>query len=330
MKLRRMLRVCTAVAVAVPVMVSGVAATASAETPPARQLMFFNHGYGVVDRETADAIEHSAYLREFARFRVSTTTGSGGQTWTGRYLMGKATYLEVFGVGDLPGSDGKLGATGLGVSTERDGELDIVKQRLVDQGVKPVDFLQTIDFGDHIPVPWFDAVFTSSEPYESLNAWAMEYREEFMSDPRVKIPPPAFPGDVSRDRYLSDDYRNFLMRDVSAIHLAITARDLRVTLPLLRAGGFVIVPQPHGVLVTRGGTTIRLDAVPLAEIGLRKVEFTLNRSVDTRHVERIGRSTLVVGPGDHATWTFQTGATSGARADQGSHLTRGPLVASGT
>lgn len=32
--------------------------------------------------------------------------------------------------------------------------------------------------------------------------------------------------------------------------------------------------------------------------------MSLNRSVETRHEERIGRSTLAVGPGARAQWTF--------------------------
>ncbi|MCO1576070.1 DUF5829 family protein [Crossiella sp. SN42] len=305
MLLRRVLRVITAAALAVPLALAGVTGTASAEPTPARQLMFFNHGYGVVDRETADAIEHSAYLREFASFHVRTTTGAGGQTWTGRYLMGRETYFEMFGVGDLPGEDGKLGMTGFGVSTENAGELEKVRQRLRDQGVKPVEFQQTRDFGDGVPVPWFDAIFTSPEQYESLNAWGMEYREEYLSDPRTKIRPAAYPGEVSRDRYLNEDYQKHLMRDVSAMHIGITARDLKVTLPLLTAGGFVVTPFPGGVLVTRGGTTMRLEAVPQDQIGLRMVEFTLNRDLGARQVVPIGRSTLTVGPGTRAVWTFQ-------------------------
>ncbi|MEU2482953.1 DUF5829 family protein, partial [Streptomyces sp. NPDC013130] len=89
---------------------TGIASAQEEAPPTGRQLLFYNHAYGVLDRETADAIEHSAYLRHFANFQVSTTTGAGGETWTGRYLKGRETYLELFGVGDVPGQDGTLGA----------------------------------------------------------------------------------------------------------------------------------------------------------------------------------------------------------------------------
>jgi hypothetical protein len=37
---------------------------------------------------------------------------------------------------------------------------------------------------------------------------------------------------------------------------------------------------------------------------MKQVEFSLNRAVPYRHVEQLGNSTLVVGPGPHAVWTF--------------------------
>lgn len=271
-----------------------------------RQLLFYNHAYGVLDRATADAIEHSAYLRDFADFQVRTTTGSGGQTWTGRYLMGRETYLELFGVGDVPGKDGTLGSAGMGVSTERAGDLPTVIERLRKAGISdPVEFQQTRDFGDGVPVPWFDAVFTTDR-YDLFGAWGMEYRPEYFADPRGNTEPASHPGDVGRERYLPDAYRDHPMRNVTGIRLAVTARDLANTVPLLKAGGFAVRSLPGGGAVAEGGgTTIRFDSVPLDQVGLRQVEMSLNRPVPYRHVERIGHSALVVGPGSRAVWTFE-------------------------
>nr|WP_303713370.1 DUF5829 family protein [Kutzneria buriramensis]WKX12092.1 DUF5829 family protein [Kutzneria buriramensis] len=292
----------------------GATAAAAEESRPAtgRQLLYYNHAYAVLDRETADAIEHSAYLRTFANFQVRTTTGAGGQTWTGRYLLGRETYLELFGVGDLPGQDGLLGSAGMGVSTERAGDMGAMLGRLRDQGVAdPVEFRQTRDFGDGVPVPWFDAVFTTDQ-YDAFGAWGMEYLPEYFADPRGNTEPADYPGDVGRERYLSDDYRDHLMRDVTSVHLGVTARDLANTVPLLRAGGFVVrsvtggspAGDGGGVVAHRGGTTLRFDAVPRDQVGLRQVEFSLNGAVPHVHEERIGRSTLAVGPGTRAVWTF--------------------------
>lgn len=305
MLLRRISRKFLVLAAVLAALLGGGAMPAGAQSPPAgRQLLFYNHAYGVLDRETADAIENSAYLRDFANFQIRTTTGAGGQTWTGRYLLGRETYLELFGVGDLPAPDDNFGSGGMGISTERAGDLTTVVNRLKAMGIaNPVGFDQTRDFGDGVPVPWFTAIFTTDQ-YDRFGAWGMEYRPEYFADPRSATEPPNYPGDIGRERYLSDGYQDHLMRNVSGIRLAVTARDLANTVPLLRAGGFAVVSRPSGAVATRGGTTLRFDAVPLAEVGLRQVEFALNRPVVHRHEERIGRSTLAVGPGPRAVWTF--------------------------
>ncbi|MEE1742456.1 DUF5829 family protein [Streptomyces sp. BE147] len=315
MLLRQMFRIPLVLAMTFVLALAGLAggggtARADGTPPPApRQLLFFNHAYGVLDRETADAIEHSGYLRDFAEFQVRTTTGADGATWTGRYLMGRETYLELFGVGDLPGQDGTHGSTGMGISAERAGDLRTVVQRLRDQGTAdPVEFRQTRDFGDGVPVPWFDAVFTTTQ-YDAFGAWGMEYLAEYFADPRGNTEPAAYPGDVGRERYLSDGYRGHSMRDVTSVRLAITEGDLASTVPLLRAGGFdVRTATDGGVLAQGGGTALRLDPVPREQAGLRQIEMSLNRPVKDRHEERIGRSTLVVGPGSRAVWTFGDGA----------------------
>ncbi|MEU3644171.1 DUF5829 family protein [Lentzea sp. NPDC034063] len=267
-----------------------------------RQLLYYNHAWGTLDRATADAVEHSRYLRQFADFEVRTTTGADGKVWTGRYLRGRETYLEVFGIGDVPGQDGELGAAGLGLSTEHDGDVEKLKAKLVAAGEKPNDFLQTRDFGDGKPVPWFDGLFLN-ETYEKFGAWAMEYRDEYLSDPRSNVGPAKFPGDVTRERYLPDAYKDRVMRDITLIRIAVTASDLADTLPLLRAGGFSLRTDPGSVVASRGGTTIRFDEAPVGRTGLQRVEFDLNRPT-ARHVEKLGTSTLVVGPGKRAVWTF--------------------------
>src|SRR5687768_10040239 len=60
-----------------------------------------NHVYAVVDDDTAEAIKTSNALKEFATFEVKTVAPGDGRRWTGRYLVGKQTYLELFALEDL-------------------------------------------------------------------------------------------------------------------------------------------------------------------------------------------------------------------------------------
>ncbi|MDH6452538.1 hypothetical protein M2156_003126 [Streptomyces sp. SAI-149] len=109
---------------------------------------------------------------------------------------------------------------------------------------------------------------------------------------------------------LSDDYSTHLMRDVTSIRVAVTEGDLADTVPLLRAGGFAVKGVAGGGVVAQGGgTAIRFDVVPRERAGLQRVDMSLNRPVKDRHVERIGHSTLTVGPGSRAVWTFAANGT---------------------
>jgi uncharacterized protein DUF5829 len=303
---RGVLRTFLAVVVAVPLVVVGGAdgrATESAAPPP--RLLHYNHAYGVLDHGTARAIEQSRYLREFANFDLRTTTGADGTTWTGRYLLGRETYLELFSEGDLPGQDARPGSGGMGMSTECADDLAKVTRQLPGLGVdQPIKFTQTRDFGDGVPVPWFDSVLTT-DTYDAFAVWGMEYRPEYFADPRSDTEPPNHPRDVGRERYLNDDYRHHRMRDVTDIRIGITERDLAKTVPLLRAGAFTLSPGANGGVVAHGdGTTIRFDVVSADRTGLRQVEMSLNHPVGYRHEVRLGRSTLVVGPSARAVWTF--------------------------
>ncbi|MFJ2754322.1 DUF5829 family protein [Nocardioides sp. NPDC087217] len=301
---------------------SGALATPAHATEPARAeeggpdpLLAFNHAWAMVDRETADAIEHSDYLGEFADRRINTGN-DGTSTWTGRYLLGKETYLEFFGPGDAP--DAVAGDTGLAVSADDDGDLAIAADNLRDLVADPVEFTQVTDLGDGNLIPWFDAAYTTST-YDTFFSWAMEYRDEFLDDPRLSFPPPAYEGDVSRDRYNRDRYLDHQLRDVIGIQIATTAADIEKMVPLWRAAGITIkVLKDGGVLAFDGMTTIRLLPVPAEEAGVRHIILALNEAAEEPHTETIGNSTLHVGPGAYALWTFDPVEPTATARSQGS------------
>lgn len=301
---------------------SGALATPAHATEPARAeegrpdpLLAFNHAWAMVDRETADAIEHSDYLGEFADRRINTGN-DGTSTWTGRYLLGKETYLEFFGPGDAP--DAVVGDTGLAVSADDDGDLAIAADNLRDLVADPVEFTQVTDLGDGNLIPWFDAAYTTST-YDTFFSWAMEYRDEFLDDPRLSFPPPAYEGDVSRDRYNRDRYLDHQLRDVIGIQIATTAADIEKMVPLWRAAGITIrVLKDGGVLAFDGMTTIRLLPVPAEEAGVRHIILALNEAAEEPHTETIGNSTLHVGPGAYALWTFDPVEPTATARSQGS------------
>jgi hypothetical protein len=278
-------------------------------TPPGpaprqdRPLLRFNHCYGVLDAETADAVENSGYLRTFAGCRLRTTTDDS-RSWTGRYLMGRMTYLELLKAGDVPGPEAALGAAGIGLSVERAGELRTVADRLPSCGVPaPVEYRQPRDFGDGVLIPWFQVVCTT-RIYDAFRLWGMEYAESYFADPRSGTEPASYPGDVSRARYLENYDRSGRLRDITDVRIGVTANDLAGAVPLLRAGGYTVRDRPGGIAATGDGRVLHLDVVPRAAAGLRRVELALTGPVPHPHTETLGRSTFTAGPGPSAVWTF--------------------------
>jgi hypothetical protein len=79
-----------------------------------------NHFYVTVDRPTFEAIRQSKWLREeFANVSVSTHAGGDNQ-WTGIYVSGVGTYVEIF----CEGTDFRLGQAGVGLFTQKPGGVD--------------------------------------------------------------------------------------------------------------------------------------------------------------------------------------------------------------
>lgn len=282
------------------VLLAMLGTSASAASSHRAHVAFFNHSFAVLDAETADAIEHSDYLKAFGVFEVRTTTANGGETWKGRYLAGRQTYLEMFGPTDL--QDAKPGSTGLAVSPDKAGGVPKITAALKRRGIKPDAGRRTKKFGAE-DVPWFDFVAAPDEP-KSLSVWAMEYLPSYFADSRAAREPADYPGDISRERYQSDAYAGRQMRDVSVVEIACPESDIAPALAVLDAGGFDIRKSRDRIEASDGSTTVILDTALPEQAGLRRIVFDLNAPANEAHVERIGRSTLIVGPGAHAVWVF--------------------------
>lgn len=274
------------------------------------QLAHLNHFFATVDPLTAEAIRNSRFLREFANFELRTTTGTQ-DSWTGRYLRGRQTYVEFFGPEDfhINGQPAPVGAWGVGLSGDRVGDLAALRARLEAAGHNTLVEQNTRRFGERT-VPWFTSLTSvnahgdSAARDESVFVWAMEYHPSYFELPEADIEPAEGEGDlISRERYLPDLYVQKMMRDVTFVRFAVAAEDFARIEPLLRAAGFRISRSADHVTATGEEMQFRFDLTPPNRQGLREIRFLLNAPV-ARQVEAIGRSTLVIGPGPAAIWTF--------------------------
>ena len=245
--------------------------------------VLLNHFYVTPDRETFAAAEASDFLRRFAALEKRTTRRRD-TTYTGLYLYGEHTYLEL-----LHPDSASFGApSGIAYGVEEPGGISRVCEAF------PAPRLEEIARGD---VPWFKSC-RPREPLQGLAEWAMEYLPAFFRGFWPELPP-AQPGIARSDaltRYAAScgklrEREDGLFEDVVALEIALApeeaerwkARTLRVEDVDLR-----VTPATAG-----------------APIGILAAHLRLRRDTG-RSTERIGSTTLSL-DGRSAVWRFQRG-----------------------
>lgn len=291
-------------------LLTACAAPGAAQSPQSATL---NHLYAVVDQETADAISQSAFLRDFANLRVTTVAADQGRSWSGRYLLGRETYVEIFGPGDSldAGAPRPPGAIGIALGGDREGSLAELRRRLDGAGRASQTVMRTRQFGTR-SVDWFwsltlDGQFAPSSP--PVVIWAMEYAPAFFDAPEAQKELAEHAGDrVSRERYLADAYLEHMMRDIREADFNIAAADAPRLRPMLEAADMRVVNTAGGFVASDAAHVLRFRLVEPRKVGLARLVFSLNEAAAPR-TEQIGRSRLTLGPGAVATWTFESAET---------------------
>lgn len=277
---------------------------------PHLQVAELNHVFTTVDAETANAIQQSEFLRRFANLEIRTTTGTRA-TWTGRYLYGAKTYIEILAPNDFQINDhpAPVGSWGIALSGDKIGFNRELSSRLSMAGHTAFTEMETRTFGQR-SVPWFEALTSITEHGDSgdlgktVTVWAMEYQPSYFEIPEAEKEPAESPNDmISRERYQSDQYRNRIVRDIAHVTFDVGRRDFARIEPLLRAAGYHIERKPDHFVAAGVETSFRFNIVGETAHRLREVRFVLNAPA-AHHSEAIGRSTIVTGPGARAVWTF--------------------------
>jgi hypothetical protein len=237
-----------------------------------------NHFYVTPDRATFQAAAEA--LPRFGALEKRTTVRKD-VTYTGLYLYGERTYLELLSPGSAP-----FGASsGIAYGVEAAKALPPVCRALRSGKV------EEIFRGD---VPWFRRCQPEA-PLEGLTEWVMEYVPEFFGGFHPDLPP-AQPGTSRADaltRYAAScgklrERDEGLFEDVVSLEVALApsaaerwnARDLRVV-----------------------GADVRVEvASPGARTGILAAHLRLRRDAG-KAAERIGSTTLSL-DGRSAVWRF--------------------------
>ncbi len=281
---------------------------ASPGTSKESPAVLFNHFFVVTDAATYREAQASRFLtQEFAPFEKRTTTRND-QTYTGIYFYGRHTYFELF----EPGTQGEPGRCGLALGVETPGASAAVRTLWADAlgGAEGGPVTRRTETAE---VPWFEMTYArGGRPVATmaaiLSVWSMEYHRDFLARWYPDLTPAR---SITRaevlDRYVAKIGRTarrdaFLMKDVTALTLALPAEEREGLLRQLRAVGYA-VREEEGTTVCEG-PDVRLHIVAPggAARGVLDVAFSLQSRV-ARTEHRLGSALLTL-EGDRAQLRF--------------------------
>jgi hypothetical protein len=273
----------------------------SAPPPPRVDPVVLNHLFFVLDAETAGAVEADSQLAAFAATEKRTSATTDGRSWTGFYLYGRETYLELFG----PNDSDAPGAVGIGLAVERIGALDRMRDRLAAEGTA-FEVWQEEMLKDGERIPWFRAGGLKSWPDKGpLDLWIGEVVPSFMA--RRLAPRAVAAGDISGRTYLSIHYDpGRMFEDVcgARIHVDPVERDRFAA--AMKIYGWQVKLDGDAAIAEGAGVRLVVIADKLQR-GVEELCLRLRRDGDGAE-RAIGRSMLRLGPGAKATWRFQLAA----------------------
>jgi hypothetical protein len=264
--------------------------------------LLLNHVYFVLDSTTYHDIGASPFLAAQFAGREVRTTESGGLRWSGIYLYGRHTYLEILGPGGLPGS--QVGDVGIGLASEQPGGVLSLMRRFEAQHF-PFDTLTRTKSDSSGAYPWFLSWRASGPdlPSDRTSVWVMEYSAALAQRTAQRDSLPA--SDRSRDRFIAVHLvPDQLMAELVAATFALPVDDIAKVTRTLDRAGVLVYPEGEGAVIRFEGFLLHL--IPAWDRpGVRKLEFSLNREALANPTYRFGPSSqLRFGPGRVAVWEF--------------------------
>ncbi len=271
-----------------------------------------SHAMVTVDSATYRAIVASPFLRdELGVFETRTTMREGGRVYSGTYLYGRETYLEI--QQSAPGGP-REGLGQLYLGTDAEGDLHRVMARVVARGGGPVTYAFAIRRRDGEDVPWFHSARVLPVPYGPrgtpsgedalfrlfLLEWHPDYLRRWMPDL------PADSAGVSRAAYLARQWRpDRYLRDIIGVTYALDSAETASLASRLTSLGYDVREERDTVQAVTAGFTVTVVPATLGRHGLVMLRLALQRPKEGERVYRFGpRSELRFGSGREATWTF--------------------------
>jgi hypothetical protein len=266
-----------------------------------RPQVFLNHLSVVVDAATAHDVAASAFLKDtFAAVSQRSNVSNDGKRWTGTYVYGERTYLEIY---EPSSTQGEPGSSGIALGVERQGDVGRLVIPLAEQtGGEATVVLRTAQGPTGTQIPWFYQLrtFYRADPPANTTRWVMEYQKDFL-----RTVEPGKDG-VTRAQLASRfQEKNRLARDIVGATVAMGEREMDHLLKELEVYGWKLRTQATTRIASGPGITLTLVPAMPGIKGLTELHFQLARKPAQAQSVRFGpKSVLSVRTDGTAEWTF--------------------------
>ncbi len=265
-------------------------------------VVYLNHVFLTLDEETYEAIAASPFLQnEFASLR-QTTVADGNKSWSGMYVFGEQTYIEMF-KGD---AERRPGQSAVAFGVESESQMQAIQKRLtVLHQDRALFTLRTRKQGEG-QIPWFySAAIGERDPTAMLSSWVMQYHPDHL---KLRYPdsPPEEQG-ISRKAYLKRifDARKYF-KEVVEVVIAVGVTERQRFLDLATALDYRIRKQGEDTLCEGLHIRFRLTPAKPSFEGIVAVTISLLREKTGQKRYPISpRSTLEFTGNRKAVWRFQ-------------------------
>lgn len=264
--------------------------------------VFLNHLFLYVDVETRTAIANSPFMKnEFSAHEVSCVSTDEGENWTGLYIDGEHTYLELFS----PSATGAVGDVGVCLGVEQEGDLDriyrIFQQFNIDR--QPDLLTRRIDGKD---IPWFR--YLELLEFEEVGAAfapsVLEYDAQYLRNSQADLKPEN--NGIMRKQYNAARFRpDCYLKDIQSVTLALSEMERTMFGDQLLAFGYAKTPTPEGASYFGPGIHFALQAQKDGVRGITELGLSLLKEKKGDLIYRFAQGAeLFFDTPESATWRF--------------------------
>jgi hypothetical protein len=278
----------------------GLVVPAQASTPAGRPEVLLNHLSVVLDAATARDVAANAFLKDtFASVSVKANVSNDGKRWTGTYLYGERTYLELYEAGP---AQGEPGSSGVALGVEHPGDVGRLVQPLADAGGEATVVLRTVQGPSTAQVPWFYQlrVVYRGDPPSNTTRWVMEYQKDFL-----RTVEPGKDGTTRTQLAARFQEKGRLVKDITGATVALAEREMERFVKELQVYGWAVRTEGPRRIASGPGMTLTLIPSTPSTKGLTEVRFQLVRKgVPSQTVHLGPTSVLSVASDGTAVWTL--------------------------